>query len=50
MLGHLSDRWLTPFNDEIRTSLANFYERSLSAVAARMGCLPRLITFEEDVR
>jgi len=38
--GNLEDRWLAPFNDEIRTSLANFHERSLSTVARRMGALP----------
>jgi ADP-ribosylglycohydrolase len=47
--GHLSERWLAPFNDDIRTALADFHERSLSAVAARMGALPRLISFEEGV-
>jgi len=41
--GHLADRWLTPFNDEIRTGLANFFERSLSRLAKRMGALPRRI-------
>jgi len=38
--GHLEERWLRPFNDEIRTSLARFYERSLSRLARRMGELP----------
>ena len=38
--GHLDPRWLAPFNDEIRPALAIFYERSLSALAARMGQLP----------
>ena len=38
--GNLEDRWLAPFNNEIRTSLANFHERSLSTVAHRMGVLP----------
>jgi ADP-ribosylglycohydrolase len=46
--GNLDERWLEPFNDEIRTSLAGFYERSLSAVAARMGKLPRLVLQEYD--
>lgn len=41
--GHLGERWLAPFNDEIRTCLAEFYERSLSAVAARMGRLPERV-------
>lgn len=40
--GSLEGRWLAPFNDEIRTSLANFYERSLSTVTKRMGQLPRI--------
>ena len=38
--GHLEPRWLTPFNDTIMTTLATFQERSLSAVARRMGRLP----------
>ena len=38
--GHLDSRWLTPFNDEIRTGLNFFYERSLSTLARRMGELP----------
>jgi ADP-ribosylglycohydrolase len=37
--GSLSSRWLSPFNDEIHTALANFYEQSLSNVARRMGAL-----------
>ncbi len=41
--GHLEDRWLAPFNDDIHTALAWFYERSLSTLAQRMGELPRLI-------
>ena len=41
--GYLDERWLTPFNDEIRTSLGNFHEQSLSAVARRMAQLPALI-------
>jgi ADP-ribosylglycohydrolase len=38
--GNLDQRWLAPFNDEIRTAVAGFHERSLSAVAKRMGALP----------
>jgi hypothetical protein len=41
--GHLDERWLAPFNDDIRTSLGNFHERSLSAVAKRMAQLPALV-------
>lgn len=37
--GHLDPRWLAPFRDEIRTGLNFFYERSLSALARRMGRL-----------
>jgi ADP-ribosylglycohydrolase len=44
--GHLEERWLRPFNDEIRTSLARFYERSLSRLAKRMGELPGRIAAE----
>ena len=36
----LDDHWLAPFNDDLRTRLARFYERSLTAVAKRMGELP----------
>jgi ADP-ribosylglycohydrolase len=39
--GHLEERWLTPFNDDIHTALCWFYERSLSTLAQRMGQLPR---------
>jgi len=38
--GHLEERWLAPFHDDLRTGLAQFHERSLSAVARRMGQLP----------
>jgi ADP-ribosylglycohydrolase len=44
--GHLEDRWLEPFHDEIRTGLACFYERSLGRLARRMGELPRLVSAE----
>ena len=40
--GHLEQRWLEPFGDRIHTTLADFHEQSLSAVAARMAALPRL--------
>lgn len=41
--GHLEARWLEPFNDDLRTRLAGFYDRSLSSVAKRMGRLPALL-------
>lgn len=41
--GHLDPRWVEPFGDEIRTGLNFFYERSLSALAERMGTLPQRI-------
>ena len=44
--GHLEERWLAPFNDEIRTGLACFYEQSLSRVAKRMGELPKRVAGE----
>ena len=44
--GHLEDRWVARFNDEIRTGLAFFYERSLSSLATRMGRLPALLAGE----
>lgn len=42
--GHLEERWLAPFRDDLRTTLAQFHERSLSAVAARMGELPSRVS------
>lgn len=39
---HLDERWLAPFNDEIHTTVAVLYERSLQAVADRMGALTGL--------
>lgn len=41
--GHLAERWLTPFHDDLRTSLADFHERSLLAVGKRMAKLPEVI-------
>lgn len=38
----LEARWLAPFNDEIRTTVAGLYESSLTKVAQRMGRLPHL--------
>ena len=46
--GHLDPRWLAPFNDDIHTALAWFYERSLSRLARRMGELPRRVAAELD--
>ena len=36
-------RWLVPFNDEIRTTVAGLYESSQTKVAQRMGRLPQLV-------
>jgi hypothetical protein len=44
--GHLDERWLEPFNDNLHTGLAQFYERSLSACAKRMSRLPQLVADE----
>jgi ADP-ribosylglycohydrolase len=41
--GHLEPRWLMPFQDDIHSALAWFYERSLTRLAQRMGDLPRRI-------
>lgn len=41
--GHLEDRWIEPFQDDIHLALATCYERSLSRLAARMGALPGLL-------
>ncbi|MFW6154445.1 MAG: ADP-ribosylglycohydrolase family protein [Planctomycetota bacterium] len=38
--GRLEPRWLAPFRDTLRTSLAAFYETSLSAAADRIAQLP----------
>jgi ADP-ribosylglycohydrolase len=40
--GYLQDRWLTPFNDDLRTLLAGWYELSLTATADMVASLPRL--------
>jgi hypothetical protein len=42
----LDERWLAPFNDDLRTGLARFYERSLVGAAKRMGELPGQIANE----
>jgi hypothetical protein len=42
--GHLEARWLEPFGDRLHTTLADFHEQSLSAVAKRMAKLPLLAT------
>ena len=39
-------RWLAPFNDDIHTALAWFYERSLSKLAERMVELPKRVAGE----
>tara|TARA_Y100000590_G_scaffold71530_1_gene78614 strand:- start:28566 stop:29957 length:1392 start_codon:yes stop_codon:yes gene_type:complete len=41
--GYLEDRWLKPFNDDIHTGLAWFFERSISKLAKRMSELPMKI-------
>lgn len=38
--GSLDPRWIEPFNDDLRTALALFHERSLTAVVARASRLP----------
>jgi len=40
----LEPRWTARFNDDIRTTLAWFHERSLAAVAQRMGRLAARLT------
>ncbi|MBU05741.1 MAG: hypothetical protein CL877_07295, partial [Dehalococcoidales bacterium] len=35
--GYLEERWLEPFNDDIHSGMAWFFERSLSNLALRMG-------------
>lgn len=41
--GHLEERWLAPFQDNIHTALASFFEHSLGALTRRMGQLPHKI-------
>ena len=41
--GHLEERWLRPFNDDLHTALAWFFDRGLSSVARRMSGLPSRI-------
>lgn len=41
--GHLESRWVEPFQDDIHTGLAWFFERSLSKLALRMGALPEAL-------
>lgn len=48
--GHLEPRWLKPFNDDIRTTLARFYERSLYRLSQRMAQLPFRIAAEPGAR
>lgn len=40
--GHLEERWLTPFNNKIHTTLADFHEQDFSAVVGRMQKLPAM--------
>jgi hypothetical protein len=44
--GYLEKRWLAPFNDDIHTAPARFYERSLSGLSRRMGELPQRVAAE----
>jgi ADP-ribosylglycohydrolase len=46
--GSLGDRWITPFGDDLRAALALFHERSLGAVAERMGRLPAILRGDLD--
>ncbi len=43
MHGGIDEAWVTPFNDDVHAALATFYERSLQAIAQRMGALPRRV-------
>ena len=40
--GYLDDKWIKPFNDDIHTGLAWFFERSVSKLAKRMSKLPAI--------
>lgn len=41
--GYLEKRWLDPFNDDIHSGMAWFFERSIEKLATRMSQLPRKI-------
>ena len=41
--GYLHEDWLKPFNDDIRTGLAWFFERSIKKLARRMSKLPTIV-------
>ncbi|MEM7019586.1 MAG: ADP-ribosylglycohydrolase family protein [Pseudomonadota bacterium] len=40
--GHLDEKWLAPFNNRLQTTLADFHEQDLRAVAKRCGQLPAI--------
>ena len=42
--GFLEDSWVKPFNDDIHTGLAWFFERSVSKLAKRMANLPKIVS------
>ena len=41
--GFLDESWTEPFNDDIHTGLAWFFERSVSRLAKRMSKLPEIV-------
>lgn len=41
--GSLPRRWTAPFNDDIRTALALFHERSITALGDRLAALPAIV-------
>ena len=41
--GFLDESWITPFNDDIHTGLAWFFERSVSKLAKRISKLPEIL-------
>lgn len=40
----IDDKWLAPFNDELRTGLCDYHETSLAKTAQKMGKLPLKFT------
>jgi ADP-ribosylglycohydrolase len=42
--GPIDERWYAPFNDDVRTALALFHERSLARITERMAALPAKIS------
>jgi ADP-ribosylglycohydrolase len=42
--GTIDGRWIEPFDDDVRTALATFHERSLERITGRMAALPSSVS------